>query len=40
MSDFVVRRWDLEPFDGAQAPPHVHFASDEAFCVVSGQLSV
>jgi hypothetical protein len=23
MADFVIRRWDLEPYPGDQAPPHV-----------------
>lgn len=40
MSDFVVRRWDLAPYPGDQAPPHVHLESDEAFCVLNGQLEV
>jgi mannose-6-phosphate isomerase-like protein (cupin superfamily) len=40
MADFVVERWDLDPFPGDQAPPHVHHASDEAFGVVSGRLEV
>jgi mannose-6-phosphate isomerase-like protein (cupin superfamily) len=40
VNDFVIRRWDLEPYPGAQAPPHVHHRSDEAFCVLSGRLEV
>jgi quercetin dioxygenase-like cupin family protein len=40
MADFVIRRWDLVHFDGDQAPPHVHHASDEAFCVLRGRLEV
>lgn len=40
MPDFVVRRWDLEPYPGDQAPRHVHHGSDEAFCVVDGVLDV
>jgi uncharacterized cupin superfamily protein len=40
MSDFVIRRWDLKPHPGDQAPPHVHYRSDEAFCVLSGRLEV
>ncbi len=40
MADFVVRRWDLTPYPGDQAPPHVHHKGDEAFCVVEGQLEV
>jgi quercetin dioxygenase-like cupin family protein len=40
MNDFVIRRWDLAPYPGDQAPPHVHHRSDEAFCVLSGRLEV
>jgi mannose-6-phosphate isomerase-like protein (cupin superfamily) len=40
MADFVIRRWDLEPYLGDQAPPHVHHRSDEAFCVLRGELEV
>lgn len=40
VSDFVIRRWDLEPYPGDQAPPHVHHRSDEAFCVLRGRLEV
>lgn len=40
MADFVIRRWDLAHYDGDQAPPHVHHASDEGFCVVRGRLEV
>jgi mannose-6-phosphate isomerase-like protein (cupin superfamily) len=40
MNDFVVERWDLDPFPGDQAPAHVHHESDEAFGVVSGQIEV
>ena len=40
MNDFVLRRWDLEPYPGDQAPPHVHHRSDEAFCVLSGRIEV
>lgn len=40
MNDFVIRRWDLDPYPEDQAPPHVHHGSDEAFCVVRGQLEV
>jgi quercetin dioxygenase-like cupin family protein len=40
MADFVVERWDLGPFPGDQAPPHIHHASDEAFGVISGRLEV
>jgi len=38
--DFVVRRWELNPYPGDQAPRHVHHASDEAFCVIEGLLEV
>jgi mannose-6-phosphate isomerase-like protein (cupin superfamily) len=37
---FVIRRWDLQPYPGDQAPLHVHHASDEAFCVLEGRLEV
>lgn len=40
VSDFVLRRWDVEPYPGDQAPPHVHHRSDEAFCVLRGRLEV
>jgi quercetin dioxygenase-like cupin family protein len=40
MGDFVIRRWDLDPYPGDMAPPHVHHASDEAFCVLAGRLEV
>jgi quercetin dioxygenase-like cupin family protein len=40
MGDFVIRRWDLDPYPGDMAPPHVHHASDEAFCVLDGRLEV
>jgi mannose-6-phosphate isomerase-like protein (cupin superfamily) len=40
MADFVIRRWDLEPYPGDQAPVHVHHSSDEAFCVLEGVLEV
>lgn len=40
MTDFVIRRWDLEPYPGDQAPPHVHHRSDEAFCVLRGRIEV
>jgi quercetin dioxygenase-like cupin family protein len=38
--DFVVRRWELDPYPGDQAPRHVHHGSDEAFCVIGGLLDV
>jgi quercetin dioxygenase-like cupin family protein len=40
VADFVIERWDLDPYPGDQAPAHVHFGSQEAFCVLSGQLDV
>jgi uncharacterized cupin superfamily protein len=40
MADFVIHRWDLAHYPGDQAPPHVHHASDEAFCVLRGRLEV
>jgi quercetin dioxygenase-like cupin family protein len=40
VNDFVLRRWDLQPYPGDQAPPHVHLRSDEAFCVLRGRLEV
>jgi uncharacterized cupin superfamily protein len=40
VNDFVLRRWDLDPYPGDQAPPHVHHRSDEAFCVLRGRLEV
>jgi quercetin dioxygenase-like cupin family protein len=40
VNDFVLRRWDLEPYPGDQAPAHVHHRSDEAFCVLRGRLEV
>ncbi len=40
MADFVIKRWDLDPYPGDQAPPHVHHASDEGFCVLGGQLEI
>lgn len=38
MPDFVIREWALRPYPGDQAPPHVHFNSDEAFYVLEGQM--
>lgn len=31
MADFVLREWNLAPYPGDQAPPHIHHRSDEAF---------
>jgi quercetin dioxygenase-like cupin family protein len=39
-SDFVVQDWRLEPYDGDQAPPHVHHAGQEAFVCLEGDLHV
>ncbi|GAB3591759.1 hypothetical protein GCM10027446_10740 [Angustibacter peucedani] len=40
MTDFVVREWELAPYDGDQAPRHVHHHGDEAFVVLEGRLDV
>jgi uncharacterized cupin superfamily protein len=40
VADFVIREWDLAPYPGDQAPPHVHHCSDEAFYVLDGELEV
>jgi mannose-6-phosphate isomerase-like protein (cupin superfamily) len=40
VTDFVLKRWHLDPYPGDQAPPNIHDASDEAFCVISGDLEV
>jgi quercetin dioxygenase-like cupin family protein len=40
VADFVIRQWDLAPYPGDQAPPHVHYGSDEAFYVLDSQLEV
>jgi len=40
VTDFVIREWNLAPYPGDQAPPHVHHGSDEAFYVLDGQLEV
>lgn len=40
MADFVIREWNLAPYPGDQAPPHVHHGSDEAFYVLGGELEV
>jgi len=36
----VIKEWDLAPYPGDQAPPHVHHGSDEAFYVLAGELEV
>jgi quercetin dioxygenase-like cupin family protein len=40
VANFVIKEWDLAPFPGDQAPPHVHHGSDEAFYVLDGELEV
>ena len=40
MGDFVIREWRLEPYDGDQAPLHVHQAGEEAFVCISGDFKV
>jgi mannose-6-phosphate isomerase-like protein (cupin superfamily) len=40
MADFVLRRWDLDPYPGDQAPLHVHHSGDEGFVVLQGLLDV
>lgn len=40
MADFVLREWNLAPYPGDQAPPHIHHESDEAFIVLDGELEV
>jgi quercetin dioxygenase-like cupin family protein len=40
VADFVIRQWDLAPYPGDQAPPHVHHGSDGAFYVLDGELEV
>jgi quercetin dioxygenase-like cupin family protein len=40
VADFVIREWNLAPYPGDQAPPHVHHGSDEAFYVLGGELEV
>ena len=40
MSGFVIREWTLEPYDGDQAPPHIHHSGEEAFICIEGDLEV
>jgi quercetin dioxygenase-like cupin family protein len=40
MGDFVIRDWRLDPYDGDQAPTHIHHAGEEAFVCLEGDLSV
>jgi quercetin dioxygenase-like cupin family protein len=38
--DFVIREWLLEPYDGDQAPTHIHHEGEEAFICLDGDLEV
>ena len=40
MADFVIRDWHLDPYDGDQAPLHIHHAGEEAFICLDGELEV
>jgi len=40
MADFVVREWRLDPYDGDQAPLHIHHAGEEAFICLDGEFEV
>jgi mannose-6-phosphate isomerase-like protein (cupin superfamily) len=40
MAEIVLREWTLEPYDGDQAPRHIHHRGDEAFYVLDGRLEV
>jgi quercetin dioxygenase-like cupin family protein len=40
MGDFVIRDWRLDPYDGDQAPLHIHHAGEEAFICLDGELEV
>ena len=37
---FVIRDWRLDPYEGDQAPTHIHHAGEEAFVCLEGDLSV
>jgi quercetin dioxygenase-like cupin family protein len=39
-ADFVIRAWRLDPYEGDQAPPHIHYSGEEAFICLDGDLSV
>jgi quercetin dioxygenase-like cupin family protein len=39
-ADLAIREWRLDPYDGDQAPLHVHHAGEEAFICVDGDLEV
>jgi mannose-6-phosphate isomerase-like protein (cupin superfamily) len=38
--DFVIQDWQLDAYDGDQAPVHVHHAGQEAFICIEGDLEV
>jgi quercetin dioxygenase-like cupin family protein len=40
MTDFVIRDWHVDPYEGDQAPLHVHHAGEEAFVCIEGDLEV
>ena len=40
MADFVIRDWRPDPYDGDQAPLHIHHAGEEAFICLDGELEV
>ena len=40
MADLVIRDWRLDPYDGDQAPLHIHHAGEEAFICLDGELEV
>jgi uncharacterized cupin superfamily protein len=40
VADFVIREWRLQPYEGDQAPLHVHHRGDEAFIVLEGRIDV
>jgi quercetin dioxygenase-like cupin family protein len=40
MVGFVIRDWELQPFEEDQAPVHVHHAGEEAFICLRGDLEV
>ena len=42
MADFLIRNWHLDPYDGDQAPLHIHIhhTREEAFICLDGQLEV
>jgi uncharacterized cupin superfamily protein len=38
--DFVILDWLIQPYDGDQAPAHIHHAAEEAFICLEGDLEV